>query len=72
MDVAQGNVTDMSGMVPMVQEQFEDNLQQLNITQQNALEAHNQSQTAQKVSTTFAFIVIFVIHGCNFKTATNL
>ena len=33
----------------MVQKQFEDNLKQLEITQKNALEAHEQSQTAEKV-----------------------
>ena len=49
MDNAQESVTNMTGMVPMVQKQFEDNLKQLEITQENALEAHDQSQTAEKV-----------------------
>ena len=48
-DNAQESVRNMTGMVPMVQKQFEDNLKQLEITQENALEAHNQSQTAEKV-----------------------
>ena len=56
MDIAQGNVTEMAGMVPMLQEQFQDNLQQLNITEENALDAHNESEVAQEVCTTFAFI----------------
>ena len=56
MDIAQGNVTEMADMVPMLQEQFENNLQQLNITEQNALDAHNESGVAQKVCTTFASI----------------
>ena len=51
MDAAQENVTDMANLVPVVQEQFENNIEQLNITRINALDAHNQSQTAQKVST---------------------
>ena len=48
-DNAQESITNMTGMVPMVQKQFEDNLKQLEITQENALEAHDQSQTAEKV-----------------------
>ena len=48
-DNAQESVTNMTGMVPMIQKQYEDNLEQLEITQENALEAHNQSQTAEKV-----------------------
>ena len=48
-DNAQESLTNMTGMVPMVQKQFEDNLKQLEITQENALEAHDQSQTAEKV-----------------------
>ena len=48
-DNAQESVTNMTGMVPMVQKQFEDNLKQLEITQENALEVHDQSQTAEKV-----------------------
>jgi len=47
-DIAQGNVTEMVDMVPMVHDQFKNNVEQLNITQQNALDAHNKSQTAQK------------------------
>lgn len=47
-DAAQENVTDMANLVPVVQEQFENNIEQLNITRINALDAHNQSQTAQK------------------------
>ena len=52
-DIAQGNVTEMVDMVPMVHDQFKNNVEQLNITQQNALDAHNKSQTAQKVCTFF-------------------
>ena len=48
-DSAQGNVTEIAGMVPMVQQQFEDNLEQLEKTQENAVYAHIESQTAQKV-----------------------
>ena len=54
MDIAQENVTEMADMVPMLQEQFENNLQQLNITEQNTFDAHNESGVAQKVCTTFA------------------
>ena len=53
MDMAQGNATEMAGMVPMVREQFENNLEQLNITQKNAVDAHNQSQTAREVCSMF-------------------
>ena len=48
-DTAQANVTDMASMVPMVKEQFQKNQEQLNITEQNAMDAHNQSQIADRV-----------------------
>jgi len=48
-DTAQANVTDMASMVPMVKEQFQKNQEQLAITEQNAMDAHNQSQIANRV-----------------------
>lgn len=48
-DTAQGNVTDMATMVPMVREQFDRNQEQLAITEQNAKDAHSQSQIANRV-----------------------
>lgn len=48
-DTAQGNVTDMASMIPMVREQFAKNQEQLANAEQNAMDAHNQSQTAQRV-----------------------
>lgn len=48
-DTAQGNVTDMATMIPMVRDQFAKNQEQLENAEQNAMDAHNQSQTAQRV-----------------------
>lgn len=48
-DAAQINVTEIASEVPLVQKQFEKNIEQLNITKKNALDAHDQSQTARKV-----------------------
>ena len=48
-DTAQANVTDMASMVPMVEEQFQKNEEQLAITEQNARDAYNQSQIANRV-----------------------
>jgi len=45
-DTAQGNVTDMQSMLPMVKEQYQKNQEQLAITEKNAMDAHNQSQIA--------------------------
>lgn len=47
-DAAQSNVTEIAGEVPLVQKQFAKNIEQLNITEKNALDAHDQSQTARK------------------------
>lgn len=47
-DTAQANVTDMASMVPMVEEQFQKNEEQLAITEQNARDAYNQSQIANR------------------------
>lgn len=49
MDTAQANVTDMASVVPMVEEQFQKNEEQLAITEQNAMDAHKQSQIANRV-----------------------
>lgn len=42
-------MTEIAGEVPLVQKQFAKNIEQLNITEKNALDAHVQSQTARKV-----------------------
>ena len=42
-------MTEIAGEVPLVQKQFTKNIEQLNITKKNALDAHDQSQTARKV-----------------------
>jgi len=54
-DTAQANVTEMASMVPMVKEQFQKNQVQLSITEQNAMDANNQSQIASRVCNSFNF-----------------
>ena len=53
-DIAEGNVTDMATMIPMVREQFEKNQEQLDITEHNATNAHEESQAAEKVCGIFS------------------
>ena len=59
-DAAQSNVTEIAGEVPLVQKQFAKNIEQLNITKKNALDAHDQSQTARKVRKGHYLSSIFV------------